>query len=154
MWRIRIELTNTCATNKRLTILPYVTTIKWCSWLVQRSSQPLAPIASATRLHYLKRGSCPQKIALYWHARASLSVFKFLGFFLKVSRDWNGRPLPNLRLGSTYFGCTLEIGLPPEFIHIIGLLVNLLPTLQANLDGYGISVGLTFYITKQFSCLI
>ena len=45
MWRIRIELTSTCATNKRLTILPYVTTIKWCSWLVQRSSQSLAPDA-------------------------------------------------------------------------------------------------------------
>ena len=41
MWRIRIELTNTCATNKRLTILPYVTIIKWCSWWLQRFSPSL-----------------------------------------------------------------------------------------------------------------
>lgn len=95
-----------------------------CSRLALRTTFLLHQPPSATGLHYLKRGSGPQKVALYWHARASVSVFKFLGFFLEGSRDWNGRPLPNLRLGSTYFGCTLEIGLPPEFNDFIGLLVD------------------------------
>ena len=51
MWRIRIELTNTCATNKRLTILPYVTIMKWCSWWLQRFSPSLASVTSVTKLH-------------------------------------------------------------------------------------------------------
>ena len=51
MWRVGLEPTNTCATNKRRTALPYVTMIKRCSWLVQRSSQSLSPNESSSWLH-------------------------------------------------------------------------------------------------------
>ena len=144
-----------------------------CSRRVVRKALLFHQPPSVIGLHYLKRGASPQKIALYWHARASVSVFEISWFFTSGSRDGNDRPLPKLRLVSTYFGCTLEIGfftiaawvlwlhrvISQSFANFMYLSTKvwyhleqlrcrtqdyLLPTLPDTLDGNGITVDFTF----------
>lgn len=49
-----------------------------------RTTSHLPQSPRATELHHLKRGACPQKLLFYWHTRARVSAFKFLGFLLRV----------------------------------------------------------------------
>ena len=95
-----------------------------CSRLALRTTFLLHQPSSATGLHDLKRGSGPQKIALYWYARASVSVFKFLGFLLRGQGMETTDRCQTCALDPPTSKCALVVGLPPEFYDIIGLLVN------------------------------
>ena len=86
--------------------------------------QSLTPIASATRLHDLKRGSCPQKLLFTDKLERAYQLLSFLVFYLRF-KGRKRQPAAKLTPWSTYFECTLEVGLPPEFYDFIGLLVNL-----------------------------
>ena len=94
-----------------------------CSRLALRTTFLLHQPPSATGLHDLKRWPCPQKIALYWYARASLSEFKFLGFLLRVQGMETTDRCQTCALVHLFLMYTW-IGLPSEFYDIIGLLVK------------------------------